>query len=95
MADALEDAPAEILEANERDMEAGARGEPRRARCSTACGSTRSASAGIAGDVRDVAALPDPVGEAIEGHRLPNGLELRRCACRWAWWPWSTRRGRT
>ena len=34
--------------------------------------------AGIAGDVRTIASLPDPVGEVIDGHRLPNGLDVRR-----------------
>src|SRR5574341_1965505 len=29
---------------------------------------------GIAGDTRDVAALPDPVGEMTEARTLPNGL---------------------
>ena len=33
---------------------------------------------GIASDVRTIAALPDPVGETIEGHRLDNGLDVRR-----------------
>jgi glutamate-5-semialdehyde dehydrogenase len=28
--------------------------------------------------VRQIAALPDPVGETIEGHRLENGLDVRR-----------------
>ncbi|MCS6985569.1 MAG: glutamate-5-semialdehyde dehydrogenase [Leptospiraceae bacterium] len=28
--------------------------------------------------VEDIIALPDPVGEVIEGKRLPNGLELRK-----------------
>jgi glutamate-5-semialdehyde dehydrogenase len=28
--------------------------------------------------VRDIAALPDPVGEVVDGKRLPNGLELRQ-----------------
>jgi glutamate-5-semialdehyde dehydrogenase len=32
----------------------------------------------IARSVREVAALPDPVGETEEGRRLPNGLELTR-----------------
>jgi glutamate-5-semialdehyde dehydrogenase len=32
----------------------------------------------IASDVRNVAALPDPVGEVIESRTLPNGLELER-----------------
>jgi glutamate-5-semialdehyde dehydrogenase len=34
--------------------------------------------AGIAADVRVIASLPDPVGETIEGHRLPNGLDVRK-----------------
>ncbi|MBA2440724.1 MAG: glutamate-5-semialdehyde dehydrogenase [Thermoleophilaceae bacterium] len=77
MASALEDRTAEILEANERDMEAGTedglspalmdRLELDEARLS-----------GIASDVRTIAALPDPVGETIEGHRLDNGLDMRR-----------------
>jgi len=33
---------------------------------------------GIANDVKTVAALPDPVGEVIEEHTLPNGLQLSR-----------------
>ncbi|MBI2847567.1 MAG: glutamate-5-semialdehyde dehydrogenase [Chloroflexi bacterium] len=33
---------------------------------------------GIANDVRAVAALPDPIGETIEGRTLPNGLVLNK-----------------
>jgi glutamate-5-semialdehyde dehydrogenase len=33
---------------------------------------------GIAEDVRTVARLPDPVGEVIDGWRLPNGLNVSR-----------------
>ncbi len=32
----------------------------------------------IAADVRTVAQLPDPVGEVIDGRRLPNGLNVSR-----------------
>jgi glutamate-5-semialdehyde dehydrogenase len=32
----------------------------------------------VAGDVRRIATLPDPVGEVIEGWRLENGLSLRK-----------------
>ncbi len=32
----------------------------------------------IADAVRSIAALPDPVGEVIDGHRLPNGLDVRK-----------------
>ncbi len=34
--------------------------------------------AAIAEGLRDVAALPDPVGEVIRGSTLPNGLQLRQ-----------------
>src|SRR4051794_24134663 len=71
VADALEARTAEIVEANGRDMEAG-----REAGLSQALldrlmldeGRIR----GIAAQVRDIAALRDPVGEVIEGFRLPN-----------------------
>ncbi len=32
----------------------------------------------IAAAVRQIAALPDPVGEVIDGRRLPNGLDIRK-----------------
>jgi len=34
--------------------------------------------AAMASDVRDVVALPDPVGDVVRGSTLPNGLELRQ-----------------
>ena len=34
--------------------------------------------ASMAADLRTVAGLPDPVGEVIDGRRLPNGLEVSR-----------------
>jgi len=39
---------------------------------------TAERMAAIAGAVRDVAALPDPVGEVIRGYTLPNGLQVRQ-----------------
>ena len=77
MADALRDREAEILEANARDMEAGAHdGLSASLLDRLALDGTRLA--GIAADVRAIAALPDPVGETIEGRRLENGLDVRR-----------------
>ena len=77
MADALEQRSGEILEANERDMEAG-----REARLHSGLLDRLKLSeerlAGIARDVRAIASLPDPVGETIDGHRLENGLDVRR-----------------
>jgi glutamate-5-semialdehyde dehydrogenase len=77
MAAALEARAGEILEANARDMEAGEEagldaGLLDRLKL------TEERLAGIASDVRSIAALPDPVGSTIEGWRLPNGLDIRR-----------------
>ncbi len=77
IAAALEDRGHEILEANERDMQAGqedAIGEALLDRLRL--DETRIAA--IAQAVRQIAALADPVGEVIEGQRLPNGLDVRK-----------------
>ncbi|CAN5344510.1 glutamate-5-semialdehyde dehydrogenase [soil metagenome] len=34
--------------------------------------------AAMAGGLRQVAALPDPIGDVVRGSRLPNGLEVRQ-----------------
>jgi glutamate-5-semialdehyde dehydrogenase len=77
IADALEQRVDEILEANARDMEAG-----REVALTDALLDRlrldEARVAGIAAQVRDIAALPDPVGEVIDGQRLANGLSLRR-----------------
>lgn len=39
---------------------------------------TQERIAAIAQATRDVAALPDPVGEVIRGYTLPNGLQVRQ-----------------
>jgi glutamate-5-semialdehyde dehydrogenase len=77
MADALELRTDEILEANERDMEAG-REAGLHAGLLDRLKLTEERLEGIARDVRSIAALPDPVGETIEGFRLANGLDVRR-----------------
>ena len=77
MADALEKRSHEILEANARDMEAGEEAGLQSGLLDR-LKLTEERLAGIAGDVRKIAALPDPVGETIEGHRLENGLDVRR-----------------
>ncbi len=67
----------EILEANARDVELG-----RENGLSAALLDRLALDAGriadMAAGVRKIAALPDPVGEVIDGSRLANGLELRR-----------------
>ena len=67
----------EILDANARDLEAG-----REAGLTAALMDRLALDAGrvaaIARQVRDIVALPDPVGEVVDGFRLPNGLEVRK-----------------
>jgi glutamate-5-semialdehyde dehydrogenase len=77
IADALIERTPEILEANARDLEAG-----REAGLSAALIDRLALDperiAGIAAGARRIAALPDPVGEVIDGFRLPNGLDVRK-----------------
>lgn len=77
IAAALEDRSGEILAANLRDMEAG-EADDLSASLLDRLHVDELRLAGIASDVRAIAALPDPVGETIEGHRLANGLDVRR-----------------
>jgi glutamate-5-semialdehyde dehydrogenase len=77
MAEALERRAPEILEANARDMEAGEQAELHSGLLDR-LQLTEERLAGIASDVRAIAALPDPVGQTIEGFRLANGLDVRR-----------------
>jgi len=77
IADALEERAAEIVEANAADMDAG-----REAGLSVALLDRLMLDEcrvrAIADQVRDIAALRDPIGEVIEGFRLPNGLDVRK-----------------
>src|SRR6476660_4344238 len=77
IADALLARTDEILEANGRDMEAGRESGLAAAlldRLALDAGRVRA----MADGVRAIAALPDPVGEVIDGRRLPNGLDVRK-----------------
>jgi glutamate-5-semialdehyde dehydrogenase len=77
IADSLIARTPEILAANELDMAAGREGEIGAALLDRlALDPARIAA--IAGGVRTIATLPDPVGELIEGRRLPNGLDVRK-----------------
>jgi glutamate-5-semialdehyde dehydrogenase len=77
IASALELRVEEILEANARDMEAGAEAGLDSALLDR-LELTAERVAGMASDVRSIAALQDPVGETVEGHRLPSGLDVRK-----------------
>jgi glutamate-5-semialdehyde dehydrogenase len=77
MADALVASTADVLAANAEDVAAAVEaGVPHgivdRLRLD------ESRVAGMADGLRDVAALPDPVGEVVRGSTLANGLELRQ-----------------
>ncbi len=76
-ADALLAAAAAVLAANAEDIDA--------ARAAGTEGSlldrlrlTDARIDGIAGGLRQVAGLPDPVGDVLRGSTLPNGLEIRQ-----------------
>lgn len=74
---ALERRVDEIVEANAQDLAAGREAEIGDALLDR-LKLTPERVAGIARGVRDIAALPDPVGEVLDGFRLPNGLDVRK-----------------
>ena len=78
MADALERNAAAILAANAQDMEA-ARGHVSEVMLDRLA-LTEGRIAGMAEGVRQVAALPDPVGQVLREVKRPNGLVIRRVA---------------
>jgi glutamate-5-semialdehyde dehydrogenase len=77
IAQALIEHTEEILAANALDVRAGREADLSEALLDRlALDAARIAA--IAAAVRDIVALPDPVGEVVEGRRLPNGLDIRR-----------------
>ena len=77
MADALGTSEQEILAANAEDVSrAAAGGTPDNVVDRLRLTSDRLAA--MADGLRDVAGLPDPVGEVLRGSTLANGLELRQ-----------------
>ena len=77
IATALEKRTDEIVEANAQDLAAGREADIGDALLDR-LKLTPERVAGIARGVRDIAALPDPVGEVLDGFRLPNGLDVRK-----------------
>ncbi|TAM85444.1 MAG: glutamate-5-semialdehyde dehydrogenase [Jatrophihabitans sp.] len=77
MAETLVGATDEVLAANARDLAAG-----RAAGLSDALLDRLALDpdrvAAMAQGLRDVAALPDPVGEVLRGYTQPNGLQIRQ-----------------
>jgi glutamate-5-semialdehyde dehydrogenase len=77
IAEALRARTDEILAANERDMQL-ARAAGMDDALLDRLRLDEGRIAGIAQAVNQIAALADPVGEVLDGQRLPNGLDLRR-----------------
>ncbi|HVS29783.1 MAG TPA: glutamate-5-semialdehyde dehydrogenase [Solirubrobacteraceae bacterium] len=77
MAAGIERRCEEILDANARDLEA-ARASDHDAAFLERLALDAQRVAAIADGVREIASLRDPVGEVIDGYRLPNGLDVTR-----------------
>ncbi len=77
IATALRERTGEILRANERDLLAGREADIGDALLDRLRLDEQRVE-GIAQAVEAIAALGDPVGEVIDGHRLPNGLDVRK-----------------
>jgi glutamate-5-semialdehyde dehydrogenase len=74
---ALAEREAEVLTANARDVEAG-RDAGMSAALLDRLTLTPQRLAGCASGLRQVASLPDPVGDVVRGATLPNGLQMRQ-----------------
>jgi glutamate-5-semialdehyde dehydrogenase len=77
MAVELERGIDEVLAANARDMEA-AREEGVTGALLDRLNLDEARVKQMADGLRDVAALRDPVGEVVDGWRLPNGLQVEK-----------------
>jgi glutamate-5-semialdehyde dehydrogenase len=77
MADAIEARAGEILAGNAEDVTAARAGGLAEAMVDR-LSLTEPRIRGMAGGLRQVAALPDPTGTVVRGYTLPNGLELRQ-----------------
>ncbi len=77
IADALSAHTQEILEANARDLQAGRETQLSAALLDRLALDPQRIDQ-IARGARKIAALGDPVGEVIDGFRLPNGLDVRK-----------------
>jgi len=77
LADDLEAATDAVVEANERDLARGREhGMPDSLQDRLRLDAPRVAA--VAQALRDIAGLPDPVGEVVRGSTLANGLQIRQ-----------------
>ncbi len=77
LADRLEERETAIIEANRRDLE-GAKASGMKASLLDRLELNPKRIKGMAEGLRQVAELPDPVGEVVEGTRRPNGLLITK-----------------
>ncbi len=77
VAQALEASSAAIIDANERDIARGRAGGIAEALVDRLRLDAKRV-VDLAAAVREVAALPDPVGRVVGGHRMPNGVRLEQ-----------------
>ena len=78
IAAAIEEHTAEILDANARDLDAAADSGDYSAAFLDKLKLDEARVATMAAGARKIVSLPDPVGEVIDGWRLPNGLDVRK-----------------
>lgn len=77
IAEAIEAATASIVAANAEDLERG-RAEGLSAGLQDRLRLDESRVAALAASLREIAALPDPVGRVLEERTLPNGVSLQK-----------------
>jgi glutamate-5-semialdehyde dehydrogenase len=77
MADALIKSTTELIQANALDVQAAAESGTSTAMIDRLT-LTEARIEAMADGLRQVAVLPDPVGEIVRGSTLPNGLEVRQ-----------------
>jgi glutamate-5-semialdehyde dehydrogenase len=77
MAEAVLDSTDAVLAANARDVAAG-RDDGTSEALLDRLSLTPQRVAAMADGLRDIAALPDPVGEVVRGYDRPNGLQIRQ-----------------
>jgi glutamate-5-semialdehyde dehydrogenase len=77
MADAIDTAADQVLAANERDLAAGRESGTSDALLDRLTLTSQRVAA-MAHGLREIAGLPDPVGEVVRGYTRPNGLVIRQ-----------------
>ncbi|MFC5338138.1 glutamate-5-semialdehyde dehydrogenase [Leucobacter denitrificans] len=77
IAQAIENSVAEIVAANRQDLERGVQSDMAEGLLDRLT-LTEERIRGLASAVRDVIALPDPVGEVVRGSKLANGITINQ-----------------